>query len=231
MERRRALAWAGSIALTAGAGALVLGSLVGGFGLAPPAVQQEQVTRPGPRPGGAEPQPIPGGAEAEPAPPGAEARSAPRLMSAAGPGPRSPTNGGKFPASVTATPSSNPDEVLWCDAAMGDPPEPTMKSPSSRAAAVPGQRGTPVGGQSRSKASQQGIIAETDVELGGTPDGRRIRSQSPGWPGTSGAAAEVGTSGPSSVRSRAVTPGPSPTGGPKTAVEDHARRGQDGHDG
>src|SRR6476661_2400332 len=110
MERRRALAWAGSIALTAGAGARVLGSLVGGFGLEPPAVQQEQVTRPGPRPGGvepqpipggAEPQPIPGGAEAEPALPGAEARSAPRLMSAAGPGPRSPTSGGKFPASVT----------------------------------------------------------------------------------------------------------------------------------
>ncbi|MFZ0120916.1 MAG: PDR/VanB family oxidoreductase [Pseudonocardiaceae bacterium] len=43
MERRKAVAWAGSIAVTGGATALALGALVGGFGIGPSPAREPQV--------------------------------------------------------------------------------------------------------------------------------------------------------------------------------------------
>ncbi|MGH3867669.1 MAG: 2Fe-2S iron-sulfur cluster-binding protein [Pseudonocardiaceae bacterium] len=48
MERRRAIFWAGSIALTGCASALALGSIIGGFGLGSSLARQTQVDTPGP---------------------------------------------------------------------------------------------------------------------------------------------------------------------------------------
>lgn len=48
MERRRAIAWAGSITMTGCASALALGSLVGGFGLGSSSARDTQVAIPGP---------------------------------------------------------------------------------------------------------------------------------------------------------------------------------------
>lgn len=51
MERPRAIVWAGFIAVTAGAGALALGALVGGFGFGPSPAQQARVVTFGPAAG------------------------------------------------------------------------------------------------------------------------------------------------------------------------------------
>jgi hypothetical protein len=68
MERRRATAWAGSIALFGCAGALVLGSLAGGFGFNTSRAPQTQTIAPGSKPQPRPQQPAPGGAQGQPAP-------------------------------------------------------------------------------------------------------------------------------------------------------------------
>jgi hypothetical protein len=52
MERRRAIAWAGSIAVTGGVSVLALGALVGAFGLGPSPAQGIPMAIPGPAMGG-----------------------------------------------------------------------------------------------------------------------------------------------------------------------------------
>ncbi len=132
MERRRALAWAGSIALTVGASAIVLGSLVGGFDLGSPRAQEPEVSN-GRPPGGATPRPAPGGTDpsppvggtdsgpgadgpdAQPAPAGGTARNAtggaqarrpPGSVPALRRYPSSLAEGGKVPASSPISPPS-----------------------------------------------------------------------------------------------------------------------------
>lgn len=76
MQRRRAIAWAGSIALTACAGAVTFSSVVGGFGLGPPAPPQTQPARPGPAPDGGGPAAAPRGPAVPGLPAGPAARPA-----------------------------------------------------------------------------------------------------------------------------------------------------------
>jgi hypothetical protein len=76
MERRRAIAWAGSVALMGCATTLVVGSLLGGFGLGISHAPQPQAVGPGSRPQATEPAvpdtthgpPLPGDSAPDPAP-------------------------------------------------------------------------------------------------------------------------------------------------------------------
>ena len=137
MERRRALAWAGSITLTACASAIVLGSAVGGFGLGPPPRQGMEADISRLRPGQITPSPLPdgtetgavgdgtdspaaentgtepaaGGGESKPASGGAGARGAPADAPAVGRSARSPAAGRDLLASVALASSSVPTSV------------------------------------------------------------------------------------------------------------------------
>lgn len=86
MDRRREVAWLGSIAVTGCASVLVLGSFVGWFGLGPSPAQDTQVASFPPIPGGTEPRPVPG--------------NGPPI----GTGSRVLTGGARFPANVPIWP-------------------------------------------------------------------------------------------------------------------------------
>jgi hypothetical protein len=255
MERRQALAWAGSITLTAGATTLVLGSHLGGFGLGPSPPPETQVTRAGPKAGGNEPRPTPestgsrpapGGAGATPAPGAADARPAPRSVPRVRRDARSPTGGGKFPASVpispldattslsgaSVPPSSHPDEVPSCDVAVGAPPASTRESPGATAAAAPGLGGTPADEAGRSKAPGHRVIAAAVPGVGGTPGRRDDRSEGSGHHGAVGTTPEVDTFGTWIAQLIASVLGQSPgDGDTKAAAEHHAANGRDGPHG
>ncbi len=68
MERRRAIAWAGSIALMGGVTALVVGSTLGGFGLGISRAPQIQVIGPGPTPQTTQQAPAPDAPQLPPVP-------------------------------------------------------------------------------------------------------------------------------------------------------------------
>ena len=98
MERRRAIAWAGSIAATGCAATLAVGALVGGFGLRPGPEGDGPVASPGPVPGVPEPGPVPGVPHPGPVPEVTEPEPAPEVpqprpvpgVPAPGPVPRAP---------------------------------------------------------------------------------------------------------------------------------------------
>ena len=158
MERRRAIAWAGSIAATGCAATLAVGVLVGGFGLRPGPEGDGQVASPGPVPGVPEPGPVPGVPQPGPVPrePGAVPRepgpvprvseSLPVLGSApvAGRDPRSPSGGGMGRlAAPTTGPSVNTSEVPSRAAKVRSLPEPTTRSSLQREpATMPSEVGT-----------------------------------------------------------------------------------------
>lgn len=106
MERRRAIAWAGSVSLTACVGALALGSFVGGFGFdAPQSVQSPQSPQP---PHVAQPQ-IPEPQVPQPQVP--EQPAGPELMPEVPQQPPSPDYAHKAPQSDPA-PAAAPTVVL-----------------------------------------------------------------------------------------------------------------------
>jgi hypothetical protein len=95
MERRRAIAWAGSIAMIGSISAFALSSLVGGFGLGPSPAQKTQVASPGLIPGDIKPGQTPESTEPGPTPGSPEAPST---------DPRSPAGGGRLPVSLSLSP-------------------------------------------------------------------------------------------------------------------------------
>jgi hypothetical protein len=95
MERRRAIAWAGSIAMIGSISAFALGSLVGGFGLGPSPAQKTQVASPGLIPGDIKPGQTPESTEPGPTPGSPEAPST---------DPRSPAGGGRLRVSLSLSP-------------------------------------------------------------------------------------------------------------------------------
>lgn len=187
MERRRAIAWAGSIAMIGSISAFALGSLVGGFGLGSSPAQKTQVASPGPVPGDIEPGQTPESTEPGPTPGSPEARST---------DPRSPAGGGRLRVSLplspfiatadldddpgphvrlevpcapvvatTANPSHatevSPDSAAPLDSRASNPPEPTRK---------PFLRGKP---------SSSPPKVDTNQPRGGVPGGDVGRSQTP----------------------------------------------------
>lgn len=90
MERRRAIAWAGSIALMGGVTALVAGSTLGGFGLGISRTPRIETISPGSKPQTTQVVPIPGSLGAPPVP-GSPA-----------PDPE-PARGGSVPLATTST--------------------------------------------------------------------------------------------------------------------------------
>jgi hypothetical protein len=207
MERRRAFAWAGSISLTACAGALLLGSLAGGFGLGPSSPPETEVIGAAPKPGGITPRPVPGGTdsgpapggggEAEPAPGGGAAEPAPggaEAGQAPGSGPAVPRDasspaggGGKFPASVAFSLSS-------ARTSLSGPSIPSR---------APGKPATPGGGGTRAPASAPAPNPDRpparNVAIGNPsqPTGRSLRQLATAAP----VARRSGTSGGGDHRS------------------------------
>jgi hypothetical protein len=104
MERRRAIAWAGSIAMFGSISAFALGSLVGGFGVGPSPAQETQVDSPSLIPGDIERGPAPRGTE--PGPTTEDTEPGPTLTApaAAGTDPRSPAGGARFQAKLPPSP-------------------------------------------------------------------------------------------------------------------------------
>ena len=104
MERRRAIAWAGSIAMIGTISAFALGSLVGGFGLEPPPAPETQVDgsqlRPGDTQPGLEPERVPSG----PAPEATERGPTSKNPATAGANPRSSAGGRSLRASLPLSP-------------------------------------------------------------------------------------------------------------------------------
>lgn len=104
MERRRAIAWAGSIAMIGTISALALGSLVGGFGLEPPPAPETRVDgsqlRPGDTQPGLEPERVPSG----PAPEATERGPTSKNPATAGANPRSSAGGRSLRASLPLSP-------------------------------------------------------------------------------------------------------------------------------
>jgi hypothetical protein len=77
MEQRRAIAWAGSVALIGGVTVLVIGSTLGGFGLGISPVPQIQAVGPGLIPQTTQEAPVPGTPPALPVPSAPDPGSAP----------------------------------------------------------------------------------------------------------------------------------------------------------
>lgn len=106
MERRRAIAWAGSIALFGCAAALTIGSLAGGFGFDSSQAPQTQAIGPGPKPQPPQQRPAPDGAQGQPAPSSPRPETAP-----SDPGPAAPGAGARpaaDPAADTAPDGHHP---------------------------------------------------------------------------------------------------------------------------
>ncbi len=151
MERRRAIAWAGSIAMTGCVGALVLGSLVGGFGLGPSPAQEIQVDNPLPSPGPIAPGGVPGGTQVGPVLGGTQPAPAPGSPPAVQTDPRSPTGGRRFPASVPISPfdvTANTGDGPGPKVGLGVPcarcgPADTTTARSSHTTEVPSDRDAP----------------------------------------------------------------------------------------
>jgi hypothetical protein len=150
MERRRAIAWAGSIALFGCAGALVLGSLAGGFGFNTSQAPQTQTVGPGPKPQPRPQQQAPGGAQDQAAPSSpvpetvpSDPGTAPASLDAppapdAAPGrdnPREPDDDAKLPvvvplAQTSAAAGSRIVPVPPRDSGKPDAPAETRKPPA-----------------------------------------------------------------------------------------------------
>lgn len=248
MERRRAIAWAGSIALTASAGALVVGSLVGGFGLGrlglgpPPA----PVTTPGPQSEDGKPRPTPGGGEMWPTAggPGIERAaaspgmgSAPAgLRPATGSNPPSPTDGGdgRSSASVPMSPSPAPTNVSGASVPPRDRSSPVTPTGSSGtpvpgpAELPPAAGDTPVGGPPKPATGSvwRWMTAAVLPGLRAVLFGRDSHSVEPAPRETPRPAGHAGASGPSSTQNTA--PGRSPDGDPKTVAGNHPTSDHDG---
>jgi hypothetical protein len=112
MERRRAIAWAGSIAMVGCISAFALGSLVGGFGLGLSPAPETRVdgprlipgdTRSGPTPERV-PEPTPEGNPPAPTPEATERGPTPKSPAMAGAEPRSSAGRGSFRASLPPSP-------------------------------------------------------------------------------------------------------------------------------
>jgi hypothetical protein len=158
MERRRAIAWIGSIAVTGCASALLLSSLLGEFGLTPLPAQDTQVVSPHPEPRSIEPEPAPGSAapiETEPHSPTSDTRLPARIpirpfrATADTSDAPTPQVGLEIPcATLRCSPHAN--EVPSARVAASNPPEPTIKpsSPVNHARAV-----QPAGSDQRWEAS------------------------------------------------------------------------------
>lgn len=227
MERRRAIAWAGSIALTASAGALVVGSLFGAFGVGthvfgpPPA----PVTTPGPQAEGNKPRPTPGGGETWPAAGGP----------AMGSNPPSPTGGGGESSSASVPMSPVPATTNLSGAAVpprdhSSPVTPTVApgTPVPNPAELPPAAGAvPVAAPPKpaTGAVWRWITAAVFPELRGILLGRGRRGAEPAHRGIAQPAVDAGASGPSSAQNTA--PGRSPERDPKTAAGNHPVSGHD----
>jgi hypothetical protein len=108
MERRRAIAWAGSVALVGGVTALVVGSTLGGFGLGTSRAPQIEAISPGSKPqttqeaplaGTPGPPPVPGGSPPDP----------------------EPAPGGSVPLATTTAVAPVPDTVRDTTRDLGEP--------------------------------------------------------------------------------------------------------------
>lgn len=165
MEQRRALAWAGSITLAVGASVIVLGSLVGGFGLGPPPAHQAELPRAGVTPGGSTPGPVPETSDTGSAPEGTDSPP---------PGSDSPPAAGG-PAAEPAAEGSGAKPA----------PRVAITKPASGGAAARRAPGRPL--------RQQATIA-TVPGLGGTPGGRDHRNDGSGQVSGAGTVPTVATS-------------------------------------
>jgi hypothetical protein len=240
MERRRAFAWAGSITLTACVSAIVLGSLVGGFGFEAPPAQETDVTIARPRPGGVAPGPTPGGTdspppvrgtdsgpvaegtEAEPAPGsgkarqvrGAEARRAAGSVPAVWRYAPAPAADRKSPASVPISPPSATTSLSRTPVPQRDLDKPaTSAADTSAVAPSPSQ------------------LPACDVAVGDPPQ----PASSSLWQSaaTTTVVALGGAPGGRDHRAQRVASvlGQSPGGGLKTAAAEHAVKGRSDNDG
>ncbi len=256
MERRRALAWAGSIALTASASAIVLGSLVGGFGLGSPPAQETEVPDVRPEPVGvAPPRPAPGGTDSGIATEGTEAQSAPgdgkasqgtggvEARGAPGSVPairryvRSSAASWKFQASVPMSPPSATASPSDTPAPQRELGQPSTSAATTRAVA-PNQNQSPacvvpVGQPSQPTSSSLGqlVATATVAERRGAPGRRDHPSEGSGQHRGAATVVRVDVSGTSSTQLIASVPNQSPAGDRKTAAEEHAVKGRSNNDG
>jgi hypothetical protein len=200
MERRRALAWSGSLALTAGASAIVLGSLVSGFGLGPPPAQKTEVTHARPAPQAVTPKREPGGADSGPAPEGTQAQSVPEdgkarqvsgsVAARRAPGSvpavqryaRSPTAGRKSQFSVPVSPPSATSSLSGPSVPQRDLGKPATSAAGTRAtkAVAPKPNQLALCGVTAGEPSQPTrsslwklVVTATVAGLGDAPDGLR----------------------------------------------------------
>jgi hypothetical protein len=104
MERRRAIAWAGSIAMIGSISAFAFGSLVGGFGLGPSPAPETRVDGSQLIPGDTQPGPARDRIPTGPAPKAAERGPASKSPATAGADPRSPAGGRSVRASLSISP-------------------------------------------------------------------------------------------------------------------------------
>lgn len=250
MERRRAIAWAGSIAATGCAGTLALGALVGGFGLGPGPAGGGQVASPGPVPGVPEPGPIPGVTEPGPVPGVIEPGPVPEVPQpgpvpevpeplpvlgnapAAGRDPRSPTGGDmRLLAGPTPAPSVDTGEVPSHEAKVRALPEPTTRSsPQREPAATASEVDTSKQGRdTRGRGQRQPATTASEADAG--KQGRDAEGFDRREPTTMSSAANI----PELVVPQSKAPAgdqpPDRSAKPTKTKENHAVTGEDGGGG
>lgn len=225
MEQRRAIAWAGSVALIGGMTVLVIGSTLGGFGLGISPVPQIQAVGPGLIPQTTQEAPVPGTPPALPVPSAPDPGSAPgdpvpsATTSTAGPpvpdiargigdNPREPAAHPKSPTIVVVSPlaaTGQPDvPAPPREAGEPDTPAEKKKAPAPIIDKRPNRDGSITGRQkwAAELARMRGILEQ-------------IRGSKIGRAGPPG-----GHDAPLSGRSRGA--------GPKPAAADHHPRGRNG---
>jgi hypothetical protein len=240
MERRRAFAWAGSITLTACASALVLGSLVGGFGFGAPPAQETEVTIARPTPGGVAPEPTPGGADSPPlvrgtdsgpVAEGTEAEPAPGSGKARRVGDAEATRAAEsVPAVWHYAPSPAADRKLPTSVPISSPSAPTGLS----GAPVPQRdldKPATSAARNRAVAPSPNQLRRCDVAVGdpAQPTRSSLRQSA----ATTTVVALGGAPAGRDHRAQHVAPvlGQSPGGGPKTAAAEHVGKGRSDNDG
>jgi hypothetical protein len=224
MERRRAIAWAGSITVTGCVSALMLGSLVGAYDLGPSPTVETPVDSLRPKPGTIAPGGLPGGAQAGPVPAGTQPAPAPGSPSVVQAELRSPAGGGRFPASVLISP-------FGVTADVGDAPEPkvglvvpcappdTTTARTFRTTEVPPDRDAPsYTGATDDRPEPTSAVSlprktpTTPSKVDAPQPGGGARWQGRVQQGIPGMASRVDLSGPSVARGKASGSGRSPGG-------------------
>jgi hypothetical protein len=240
MERRRALAWAGSITLTACTSVIVLGPLVGGFGRGAPPAQEMEVTNARPTPGRIAPGPTPGGPDSPPAVGGTDSGPATEgtdAEPASGSGKARQVRGAearRTPGRVPAVWHYAPPPAARRELPAGVPIPPPRATTSFSETPVPQRdliKTTTSAVDTRAVAPRASQLTVCDVAVG-TP--AQPSSRSPWQPvATAPAAGLSGTPGGRDHRAQHVTSvlGQSPGGGTKTAAEKPAVKVRSDDDG